>query len=151
MSPSLIVLQLAFRDYTVGRDGSCCVVYKGVTLTCLIRSVSYLIITVAAPPTSPFSSFVPFEHLSANQVSQNQIPDPGPSLKQKSMGPVDSEEIDPVEMDIQLSMRGNMFGDEIFSLSVRCLVTFSEQNYENNIRLVSSQTFKDSYRMTIEI
>ena len=111
MAPLPLLLRVTFSDFLVGRDGSCCVVYKGVTLTCLIRPVKFLLIKLAGPfgdsklssPSSSASSPAPSTD-NAN-FSDQPIHTP-PSAVSHSQPP----------LAMELSLRGNMFADEIFNL-----------------------------------
>lgn len=121
---SPIILELNFSQFIVGRDGSCSIAHKGVIVTSLIRSMSYLIIDIVHDNKS--------SHIN---------------------------EIENIEVSIELSLRGNMFGDEVFNLPLKFKINsrdseiskHASDNKEDGYHLNSEHQLPDSYRMSIKI
>ena len=183
-----VILQLGFSDFTVGRDGSCCIVYRGMTLTCLIRPFKYLIITAAAASSSSssssssvstnssssssssfsssYSSTSPTDASSAtNSATTSSISSPpSPSISSTLPVTIDHNfsEANPQKMhalptfslmkrvgiNISLSLRGNMFRDEIYSLPY-CIV--AEVCCVSDEKMKSMAQLRDAFWLDIAL
>ena len=126
-TPSLapLFLQVTFTDFLVGRDGSCCVVHKGVTLICLIRPVKLLVINFTAPPAhSTSSSSLSSSSSSPPSTSSSSSSAAAAAAAARTVNASISDTLPAVshshsfnmEVSLSLSLRGNMFADEIFHL-----------------------------------
>ena len=173
-----VILQLSFSNFTVGRDGSCCIIYRGLTVTCLIRPLKYLIIIVTAPfpppsssssssssppsssppPPSSSSSSSPSSSPSSSSSSPSIYSSP-PNTTDRILSHADHDSrtvlahptftmMKQGEIELFLSLRGNMFRDEIYSLPY-CIV--AELCCVSNEKIKSTAQLRDALRLNIAL
>jgi hypothetical protein len=134
------VYQLTFVHFVPGRDGSCCVKYKGVPLTCMIRPHSFLVIALNDTRTA-----------SADYCAA--------AVKPQAAAP--AEDKDQEELRFSLILRGNMFADEVFEvpLAVRtsrrlaCGTsgTGTVHDENSNEAYKAGASLADSFHVTIDV